>query len=161
MSIRPVRPIRRAVACSGQARCRLLRAGTPFRRQVSLGLTRGLTTTSAVPPGDWALCIATQALRAWLLSACPSGTKAIRPSKGPRTKLALMGLKPWVESSCPFETKNHPNQALTSAIQPWAMFSWPVGPKTLAVAVRRAWSGPVPKRLGECAPPSASPCKEP
>jgi hypothetical protein len=34
------------------------------------------------PSGTGALCIATQALRAWLLSACPSGTKAIRPSKG-------------------------------------------------------------------------------
>jgi hypothetical protein len=31
---------------------------------------------------DEDLCIATQALRAWLRSACPSGTKAIRPSKG-------------------------------------------------------------------------------
>jgi hypothetical protein len=34
------------------------------------------------PSGTGALCIATQALRAWLLSPCPSGTKAIRPSKG-------------------------------------------------------------------------------
>src|ERR1700726_562900 len=32
------------------------------------------------PSGTGALCIATQALRAWLLSACPSGTKAIRPA---------------------------------------------------------------------------------
>jgi hypothetical protein len=34
------------------------------------------------PSGTRPLWIATQALRAWLLSACPSGTKAIRPSKG-------------------------------------------------------------------------------
>jgi hypothetical protein len=51
-------------------------ARTPFRRQVSL------TTTSTVPPGRGPLYTATQALRAWLRSACPSGTKAIRPSKG-------------------------------------------------------------------------------
>ena len=31
-----------------------------------------------------------QALRAWLLSACPSGTKAIRPSKRHTIILALM-----------------------------------------------------------------------
>jgi hypothetical protein len=31
---------------------------------------------------DGALFIATQALRAWLRSPCPSGTKAIRPSEG-------------------------------------------------------------------------------
>jgi hypothetical protein len=35
----------------------------------------GLTTTSTVPPGRDPLCIGTQALRAWLRSACPSGTK--------------------------------------------------------------------------------------
>jgi hypothetical protein len=34
------------------------------------------------PSGTGTLCIATQALRAWLRSRCPSGTKAIRPSKG-------------------------------------------------------------------------------
>ena len=32
------------------------------------------------------LCIAIQALRAWLLSACPSGTKAIHPSMGKGTR---------------------------------------------------------------------------
>src|SRR5271165_7225105 len=32
------------------------------------------------PSGTGPLCIATQALRAWLLSACPSGTKATHPS---------------------------------------------------------------------------------
>ena len=32
-----------------------------------------------------------EALRAWLLSACPSGTKAIRPSKRHTIVLALMG----------------------------------------------------------------------
>jgi hypothetical protein len=36
---------------------------------------------------------AKQALRAWLLSACPSGTKAIRPSKT-RIKLAFLPLRP-------------------------------------------------------------------
>jgi hypothetical protein len=29
------------------------------------------------PSGTGPLCIATQALRTWLLSACPSGTKAV------------------------------------------------------------------------------------
>jgi hypothetical protein len=33
-----------------------------------------------------------QALRAWLLSRCPSGTKTIRPIEAPRIILALMGL---------------------------------------------------------------------
>jgi hypothetical protein len=49
--------------------------------------------TSALQPSlrDGALCIATQALRAWLRSCCPSGTKTIRPSKGPAFKLAPMG----------------------------------------------------------------------
>jgi hypothetical protein len=41
----------------------------------------GHSWASTVPPGTGPLCIATQALRAWLLSACPSGTKAIRLSK--------------------------------------------------------------------------------
>jgi hypothetical protein len=54
-------------------RCRLLMPGAQFRRQISLGLTM----TSSVRDG--VLCIATRALRAWLLSCCPSGTKAIRP----------------------------------------------------------------------------------
>src|SRR6202021_2240295 len=40
------------------------------------------------------LCIATQALRAWLLSACPSGAKAIRPSKRHTIILALMRVYP-------------------------------------------------------------------
>jgi hypothetical protein len=35
---------------------------------------------STVPPGRGLLCITTQALRAWLLSTCPSGTKALLPS---------------------------------------------------------------------------------
>jgi hypothetical protein len=33
------------------------------------------------PSGTGPLCIVTQALCAWLRSACPSGTKAIHPSK--------------------------------------------------------------------------------
>jgi hypothetical protein len=45
--------------------------------------------TSAVPPGLGSLYIASQALRAWLRSACSSGTKASRPSKGVREKAAL------------------------------------------------------------------------
>jgi hypothetical protein len=35
-----------------------------------------------------------QALRAWLRSACPSGTKAIRPIEGPRIKLGAYGFRP-------------------------------------------------------------------
>jgi hypothetical protein len=40
------------------------------------------------PPGTGTLYIATQALGAWLRSACPSGTKELR------NKLVLMGLNP-------------------------------------------------------------------
>src|SRR5271165_7324888 len=43
------------------------------------------------PSGTGPLCIDTKALRAWLLSACPSETKVIRQSQGPRIKLALIG----------------------------------------------------------------------
>jgi hypothetical protein len=43
-----------------------------------------------------------QALRAWLLSACPSGTKAIRLSKRLTIILALMGSKPWAKFFSPF-----------------------------------------------------------
>jgi hypothetical protein len=45
-------------------------------------LSLGLTMTSTVPPGPGGSLHRYQALRAWLRSACPSGTKAIRPSKG-------------------------------------------------------------------------------
>jgi hypothetical protein len=51
----------------------------------------GLTMTSTVPPGRGSFCITTQALRAWLLSCCPSGTKSIRPSKRLTVILALIG----------------------------------------------------------------------
>jgi hypothetical protein len=76
-----------------------LDANIPFNRNTwvflkrhELGSTTNISETdkgtdndfdpSTVPPGTGALCVATQALRAWLLSASPSGTKAIRPSKG-------------------------------------------------------------------------------
>src|SRR5450631_2133595 len=59
--------IRRAVACSG-------------RGPVSTTNFSGTGKDSAVPLGR-ALWIATQALRAWLLSACPSGTKGIGLSR--------------------------------------------------------------------------------
>jgi hypothetical protein len=51
--------------------------------------------TSTVPPGRRPLCIAIQALRTWLLSACRSGTKGIFPSKRLRIILALKGLTSW------------------------------------------------------------------
>jgi hypothetical protein len=57
---------------------------------------------STVPPGREPLCIGTQALRAWLLSASPSGTKAILPSTRLRIILALMGAtqgEPWAKLS--------------------------------------------------------------
>src|SRR5450631_3991534 len=59
--------IRRAVACS-------------CRDPVSTTNFSGTGKDSAVPL-DGALWIATQALRAWLLSACPSGTKGIGQSR--------------------------------------------------------------------------------
>jgi hypothetical protein len=51
--------------------------------------------TSTVPPGRGPLCIASQALRASLLSACPSGTKAILPSK--RLRIILV---PYAGATC-------------------------------------------------------------
>src|ERR1700722_5856287 len=51
-----------------------------------------LTMPSTGPSGTGSLCISTQALRAWLQSACPSGTKAIRPSQRLTIIFALMGL---------------------------------------------------------------------
>ena len=45
------------------------------------------------PSGTGSFSIATQALRTWLLSCCPSGTKYIHPTR-PLLKLALMGLRP-------------------------------------------------------------------
>jgi hypothetical protein len=47
--------------------------------------------TSTVLPGRGPLWIATQALRAWLLSACPSGTKATPHLSDLTIILALMG----------------------------------------------------------------------
>src|SRR5271167_2768280 len=41
-------------------------------------LTLGLTMTSTVPPGRSRFTSIPEALRAWLLSTCPSGTKAIQ-----------------------------------------------------------------------------------
>jgi hypothetical protein len=41
-------------------------------------LTLGLTMTSTVPPGRSRFRSIPEALRAWLLSCCPSGTKAIQ-----------------------------------------------------------------------------------
>jgi hypothetical protein len=41
--------------------------------------------------GTGPLCIAMQARGAWLLSACPSGTKTILPSKRLAMNLALTG----------------------------------------------------------------------
>jgi hypothetical protein len=51
------------------------------------------------PSGTRPVCIANQALRAWLQSTCPSGTKAIRPLYRLTIILALMGLKPWEPST--------------------------------------------------------------
>src|ERR1700722_14126017 len=54
---------------------------------------------------DWAAsCLWTGAKHvqiAWLLSACPSGSKAIRPSKRLTIMLALMGLRPKAEPVAP------------------------------------------------------------
>jgi putative transposase len=66
-------------------RCRLLRAGALSLAQAGLRFDdKYLWDRQRLRPSlrDGPLCIGSQALRAWLLSACPSGTKAIRPSKG-------------------------------------------------------------------------------
>src|ERR1700759_3010515 len=66
------------------------------------------------PSGTGSLYIATQALRAWLRSACPSGTKALRPSKDLALSQRLLVLEPWAESSSPFGTKKDPKRDLSS-----------------------------------------------
>jgi hypothetical protein len=43
------------------------------------------------PTGRFFRGTLSQALRAWLRSACPSGTKSHSSIEGPRIKLALMG----------------------------------------------------------------------
>jgi hypothetical protein len=71
-------------------RCRLLMPGLSFDDNIC-----GTDNDFDRPSGTGPLCIATQALRAWLRSACPSGTKAIRPSKRQTIILALMwGINP-------------------------------------------------------------------
>ena len=61
--------------------------------------TRTTTTTRTIGqtlnsyPGRNPLCIGSQALRAWLRSARPSGTKPF-PSKGHTIILAFMGCNP-------------------------------------------------------------------
>jgi hypothetical protein len=47
------------------------------------------------PFGTGPLCISTQALRAWLLSGCPSGTKTIRPSPNKLSEDVLLGYLYW------------------------------------------------------------------
>src|ERR1700760_4790716 len=66
------------------------------------------------PSGTGSLYIATQALRAWLRSACPSGTKALRPSKDLALSQRLSELEPWAESSSPFGTKKDPKRGLSA-----------------------------------------------
>ena len=51
----------------------------------------GTDLTSTVPPGRGALCIATQALRTWLLSALSLRDKSHSAIEGPLIKSALMG----------------------------------------------------------------------
>ena len=46
------------------------------------GTDKGTDNDFDRPSVTGALYVAIQALRAWLLSRCPSGTKDIRPSKG-------------------------------------------------------------------------------
>ena len=50
--------------------------------------------TSTVPPGRSRFTSIPEALRAWLLSACPSGTKAIQFLTSPRDDLWVY---PWAE----------------------------------------------------------------
>jgi len=57
--------------------------------------------TSTVPPGQGPLRITTQALRAWLLSGCPAGTKAIRPSMIETIEVETIDLSPIEISAIP------------------------------------------------------------
>jgi hypothetical protein len=61
--------------------------------------------TSTVSPGRGALCIATRALRAWLLSAFPPD-KSHSPIEAPHNYLSAYGLKPWAESYSPSSRGN-------------------------------------------------------
>jgi hypothetical protein len=54
----------------------------------------GLTTTSTVPPRRDPLCIGSQALRAWLRSTCPSGTKPFSHRKAIPLSWRLWGCNP-------------------------------------------------------------------
>ena len=91
----------RALAVCRFSHCRL--AKYPTRSDASQYLRfhgpqgrQKLTIDFDRPSGTEPLCIAPQALRAWLLSACPSGTKAIRPSRRLPIILALMGITPGI-----------------------------------------------------------------
>jgi hypothetical protein len=67
-------------------RCRLLMPGLSSDNK-----NRWTDNDFNRPSGTGPLCIDTQALRTWLLSACPSGTKAIEV---PQIILALMRVYP-------------------------------------------------------------------
>jgi hypothetical protein len=64
-----------------------------------------MTMTSTVHPGRGLSASLPRALRAWLLSACPSGTQAIRPSKRLTIILALM-VETLAKFSSPFGAKD-------------------------------------------------------
>src|ERR1700722_15765410 len=70
-------PGRYLMAPSGLIRVGEITQGKPWAK-----LFWPLRATDWAASGLWTGAKHVQALRAWLRSACPSGTKAIRPSKG-------------------------------------------------------------------------------
>jgi hypothetical protein len=70
----PLALLKRQEHSTDSTRCRLLIYGLRFDDKLSLELTM----PSTVPPGGRGLCEGLpQALRAWLLSCCPSGTEIV------------------------------------------------------------------------------------
>src|SRR5450432_3569305 len=93
--------IRRAVACSG-------------RGPVSTTNFSGTGKDSAVPL-DGALWIATQALRAWLLSACPSGTKGMGLSRASHQVSAYVASR-LTSSAAKSRSKEHQHTEQSSVV---------------------------------------------
>src|SRR5580704_10453180 len=104
-----IRPIRRAVACSGQARCRLLMPGLRFDDKLSLELTMPSTV-----PGRGLSASLPRHFVPGYYRAVPPGQKDKNhsPIEAPRIKPALMGLSSSTPSASGNKTsQNHLNFA--------------------------------------------------
>jgi hypothetical protein len=113
----------------------------------------GLTMTSTGPSGTGCFCIGIQALRTWLLSRCPSGTKYIHP---PRLCLSAYGLKPWERHPQRNRPERAPEKTLaTTYIYVVLMCDVPVFfPPDCARGLLYEGSAAVPAYAGHSAAPS-------